>query len=150
MDFQIQFILQLAFATFLGALIGIEREFKGKEAGIQTYSLVCMGSCFFTVMFYILCDSFSLMPGISFDPARIIHAIAVGVGFIGAGVIMREQSGIKGITTAAALWVVAAIGVAVGLNYYILALGGSLLTFLILFGFGEIEKRSLKNWEKKE
>jgi len=140
----IEIICQLILATFLGALIGLEREIKRKEAGLQTYSLLALGTCLFTIIFFELFNSFFGKTGISFDPSRIIMAIAIGIGFIGAGVIFRQSSGIVGLTTAAGLWVTAAIGIAIGAGLYFLAIFTTFLTFLILAGFGLLEEKILK------
>ena len=144
---EVEIIYQLLLATFLGALIGLEREYKGKRAGLQTYSLVALGTCLFTVISFALFNSFLTKTGISFDPSRVIQAIAVGIGFIGAGVIFRQTSGIVGLTTAAGLWTTAAIGIAVGAGLYFLATLTTLLAILILAGFGLLEEKIFK--EKK-
>jgi len=140
----IEIICQLFLATVLGALIGLEREIKGKEAGLQTYSLVALGTCLFTIIFFELFNSFFGKTGISFDPSRIIMAIAIGIGFIGAGVIFRQPSGIVGLTTAAGLWATAAIGIAAGAKLYFLAIFTTFLALLILAGFGLLEEKLLK------
>ena len=140
----IEIICQLFLATVLGALIGLEREIKRKEAGLQTYSLVALGTCLFTIISFELFNSFFGKTGISFDPSRIIMAIAVGIGFIGAGVIFRQPSGIVGLTTAAGLWATAAIGIAVGAKLYFLAIFTTFLALLILAGFGLLEEKLLK------
>jgi len=139
-----EIIAQLILATFLGALIGLERELKRKEAGLQTYSLVALGTCLFTIISFELFNSFFGKTGISFDPSRIIMAIAVGIGFIGAGVIFRQPSGIVGLTTAAGLWATAAIGIAAGAKLYFLAIFTTFLALLILAGFGLLEEKLLK------
>lgn len=136
MDFQI--IIQLLLATFLGALIGLEREIKRKEAGLQTYSLVALGSCLFSSIIFSLAELRII------DPSPLIIGIAVGMGFIGAGAIFRGENQIQGLTTAAGLWTVAAIGLAVGSGFYLLAIFSSLLVILILTGFGFIEEKCFK------
>lgn len=140
----IDIFYQLLLAVFLGALIGLEREIKRKEAGLQTYSLVALGTCLFTILSFELFNYFFGKTGITFDPSRIIMAIAVGIGFIGGGVIFRQPSGIIGLTTAAGLWATAAIGIAIGAKLYFLATFTTFLTILILAGFGEIEEKILK------
>ena len=140
----IEIICQLFLATVLGALIGLEREIKRKEAGLQTYSLVALGTCLFTIIFFELFNSFFGKTGISFDPSRIIMAIAIGIGFIGAGVIFHQPSGIVGLTTAAGLWATAAIGIAAGAKLYFLAIFTTFLALLILAGFGLLEEKLLK------
>ncbi len=144
MEFQI--IQQLILAIFLGALIGLEREYKGKGAGLQTYSLVCLGACLFTIISLEMIDFFSSKElGTSSDIIRIVNAIAIGIGFIGAGVIFRQESGIIGLTTAAGLWVTAGIGISVGAGLYFLAAFSALLSLLVLSGFGLLEDKLLKS-----
>jgi len=141
---EIEIICQLILATFLGALIGLEREYKRKEAGLQTYSLVALGTCLFTIISFELFNFFLDRTGISFDPSRIIQAVAIGIGFIGAGVIFRQPAGIIGLTTAAGLWATAAIGIAVGVKLYFLAIFTTFLALLVLAGFGLLEEKFLK------
>jgi putative Mg2+ transporter-C (MgtC) family protein len=143
--FQLHFLFQLFLAVFLGAIIGIERETKKKEAGMRTYSLVCMGSCLFTITAMGLADLFGKQFVSESNPIVIIQAISVGIGFLGAGVIFRQPTGILGLTTAAGLWVAAAIGVAVGTSLYILAIFATFLALFILVGFNFIEARIFKN-----
>ncbi len=137
---EVQIICQLVLAIFLGALIGLEREYKRKQAGLQTYSLVALGACLFTII------SFELTKfDINFNPSGLIQAIALGIGFIGAGVIFRQPTGTIGLTTAAGLWTTAAIGIAVGTKFYFLALFSALLTILILAGLGILEEKMFKS-----
>lgn len=144
MDIQTQLIFQLILAVVFGAAIGLEREYKGKGAGFQTYSLVSLGACLFTILGFELFNSFSGQAGLDFDPSRIIQAVAVGIGFIGAGVIIYRHPQLEGVTTAAGLWCAAAIGVAVGAKLYFLGFLSTILAVIILFGFGEIERRFFK------
>ena len=141
---EIESIYQLILSIFLGGVIGLERELKRKVAGLQTYSLVCLGACLFTIISCELFYSFSNKFDIASDPIRIIHAIAVGIGFIGAGVIFRQESGVIGLTTAAGLWVAAAIGVAVGMNLISLAVFGTISSLFVLFGLGLVEDKIFK------
>lgn len=143
-SFNFQIIFQVILATFLGALIGLEREFKKKEAGLQTYSLVSLGSCLFTIICFELFNNFTGKGGINFDPSRVVQAVAVGIGFLGAGVIFQRPSKIEGLTTAAGLWTVSSIGIAVGVRLYLLASFSTLLVISILFGFGFLEKKYFK------
>ena len=140
-NYQVQIIFQLVLALALGAVIGLEREYKGKEAGLQTYSLVTLGACLFAIISFEFFNFFTGKVGINFDPLRIIQAIAIGIGFIGAGVIIHRQDHVEGITTAAGLWCSAAIGVAVGAKLYLLALLTTLMITIILVGFGELERK---------
>lgn len=137
-------IFKLLLAALLGALIGLEREYKRKGAGLKTYSLVCLGSCLFTVLSFEWLRVFSPQAGINIDPTRIVQAIATGIGFIGAGIIFQQGEGVIGLTTAAGLWVTAAIGIAVGVEFYYLAIFSSILTVAILFIFAILEGKFLK------
>lgn len=141
---EFQILIQLFLAVILGSLIGLEREFKGKQAGLQTYGLVALGACIFTILSFKLFNSFSLAPNITFDPSRVIQAIAIGIGFIGAGVIFRQTSGVVGLTTAAGLWATAAVGISCGAKFYFLAILGAVFSLLILAGLGRIEKKALQ------
>lgn len=134
-------LLKLLLAVMLGSMIGLERECKRKGAGLQTYSLVSLGTCLFTIVSFESFYRFSGMDGVSFDPSRVILAVATGIGFIGGGVIIYKKFSIEGLTTASALWVTSAMGVAVGLDLYYLALASAVFTVLILVAFGEIEKK---------
>ena len=142
-----EIIFQLVLATILGALIGLEREVKRREAGLQTYTLVALGSCLFAIIAFKLIDFFADQSAITFDPSRVIQAVAIGIGFIGAGVIFRHGAGVVGLTTAAGLWVTAAIGIAVGTGFYVLAILTTILALIVLVGFGLLEK---KTFEKKK
>ncbi len=142
---QVQIVLQLALATILGGIVGLEREYKRKEAGLQTYSLVALGSCLFTIIGLELFNVFSGQAGVTYDHSRIILAVATGIGFIGAGVIMHRDVHIQGLTTAAGLWLGAAIGVAVGVELYFLAIASTILAIFILVVFGRLENRFFGN-----
>ena len=127
-----QLILQLVLAVVFGAVIGLERESKRKGAGLQTYSLVSLGACLFTIL------SFGISNFLGNQP--IIQAVAMGIGFIGAGAIIYRDPQIEGVTTAAGLWCAAAIGVAVGAKFYFLGLISAVLAVVILIVFGKFEK----------
>jgi len=136
---EIEIIFQLCLAILLGGLIGLEREWKRKSAGFQTYSLVALGSCAFTLIAFQFFSSFG--KDINFDPVRIIEAVATGIGFIGAGIIIFREDKVEGLTTAAGLWATAAIGVAAGANFYFLAIVSALLVIVVLAGFGFLEEK---------
>jgi putative Mg2+ transporter-C (MgtC) family protein len=139
-----QIIFQLVMAVFLGALIGLEREFKERGAGLKTYSLVSLGSCLFAVTGMALFKFSTAEPGFNFGSSAIIQAVAMGIGFIGAGVIFQKESKIEGITTAAGLWVTAAMGMAVGLGFYFISFITTLLIIIIFIGFGFFENKILR------
>jgi putative Mg2+ transporter-C (MgtC) family protein len=140
MDFQI--IIQLILAVLLGGVIGIEREYKRKEAGLRTYSLVCLGSAFFTIIGLEAYKLFASGPGVNFDPTRMMGQIVLGIGFLGAGLIIFRGAHIEGLTTAAGLWVAAAVGVAVGTGLYFPAVFVTFLAVGILAGLRLIEEKA--------
>jgi len=142
-----EIIFKLFLALFLGALIGLEREIKRKEAGLQTYSLVVLGTCLFTILGFQFFNLFSDKSSVNFDSLVIIQAVATGIGFIGAGVIFRREEGVKGLTTAAGLWVAAAIGVSVGAGFYFLAVLTTVFTIFIFSGLGLFEEKFLRKNE---
>src|SRR5205814_8159299 len=128
-------VLRLAVAALLGGAIGVERELRDREAGIRTHLPVSLGSALFTIVSAYGFHEF-LASGASVvraDPTRIAAQIGTGIGFLGAGAIIREGLSIRGLTTAATLWVVAAIGMAVGAGYYGGALATTLLTIFALW-----------------
>jgi len=126
---------QLLLSLFLGSLIGLERQLARKPAGFRTYALVSLGSTIFTIISEMLALRYSNTPNFSFDPSRIASQIIVGIGFVGAGVIIYQKSQIRGITTAASLWVTAAIGMAVGFGLYTLAIISTCLVLIVLIVF---------------
>lgn len=151
MDPQIQIICQLLLAAILGGAVGLEREYMKREAGFRTYSLTCLGASLFTIISFELFEKINRAPGVSFDPSRIVQAIAVGVGFLGAGLIIYRRSHIEGLTTAAGLWAVAAIGVAVGVQLYLVAVFATFLAVGVLSGLRLVEERFLdKKYSKEE
>lgn len=122
-DIEAQHLFKILLSLALGGLIGIEREFYRKPAGIRTNCLICLGATLFTIL--------SLnVPGRPSDPARIAAQIIPGVGFLGAGAILRDQGRVLGLTTAAGIWMVAALGMAVGMGEYVTAV----LTTLVGLG----------------
>ena len=117
-------ILRLLLAAAMGALIGLERDLKKKPAGIRTHMLVCLGACVYTLI------SVSEFP---LDSARIAAGIVAGIGFLGAGAIIGSQDGVHGLTTAAGIWVTAAVGLALGTGSYVIAAVSTLLVVVTLF-----------------
>jgi putative Mg2+ transporter-C (MgtC) family protein len=113
-------LLRVVLAGALGGAVGAERELREREAGLRTHMLVAVGAALFTIVSaYAWSDfSFSQRGGITFDPTRIAAQIVTGIGFLGAGAIIRQGLSVRGLTTAASLWVVAAIGMASGAGYY--------------------------------
>lgn len=140
---QFQVIIQLVLAVVLGGLIGLEREYKRKEAGLRTYALVCLGATLFTVVSFSGFEQFLWKQGVNFDPSRIAAQVVLGVGFIGAGLIVYRRFHVEGLTSAAGLWVTAAIGVAVGCSLYLAALLSALLAVVILWLARKFEEKFL-------
>jgi len=134
----IEMIFRIFLAVALGALIGFERELTHKPAGLRTHIFVCMGACLFTIAsFYLLEEN---IVG-TFDSTRIAAGIVTGISFIGAGSIIASKGDVKGVTTAASLWVVSAIGLMVGFGIYLLPIVAAVITFFILY-LGRIKKSS--------
>ena len=120
---------QLLLAVTLGSLIGMERELRGRLAGVKTHALVCLGAGLFTVLSTIGFGEF--VSGTGLDPSRVASQIVVGIGFLGAGLIVFQQSQIQGLTTAAGIWTTAAIGMAIGVKFYFVALSATFLVLLV-------------------
>ena len=129
------FILRLALATMLGAIIGFEREYHAKEAGIRTHLLVALGACLFMILSAYGFDFMLDRDHVSFDPSRIASQVVTGIGFIGAGTIILQKQMVRGLTTAAGLWVTAAIGLACGNGMFIIA---AVTTVIVLVSLGLI------------
>jgi len=125
-------VLQLFTAALLGAIIGLEREHIHKPAGLRTHMLVCIGATLITMVS--MNKAFS-----GGDPARIASQIVVGIGFIGAGTIFKMENKVEGLTTAASLWTVAGVGLAIGAGLYFEALIATSIVFIIL-QLGKFEK----------
>lgn len=137
MEYQLINALKLLLAAVLGAVIGLERESLNKSAGFRTHTLVSLGSCLITITSIEMYTNF--LGGIS-DPGRIAAQIVSGIGFLGAGTIMRSGKGIKGLTTAASLWVVAGIGLAVGTGAYLNSIFTTVIVLLVLIYMPRLEK----------
>ena len=129
-------LLRLVVAAALGAVIGIERELDEKAAGLRTHMLVCSGSALFTlVSAYGFAGVIQGTRVVSYDPSRIAAQIVTGIGFLGAGVIFRQGFTVRGLTTAASLWLVAAIGMATGAGYWAGAVLGTVVGLVSLRAF---------------
>jgi putative Mg2+ transporter-C (MgtC) family protein len=122
-------LAQITVAALLGGLIGLERELSGREAGFRTNMLIAIGACLFTILSI---DGFPLLDSSARDSGRVAAQIVTGIGFLGAGAIIQNRDQIIGLTTAATIWLVAAIGMSVGVKSYGLAIFTSVLTFVIL------------------
>lgn len=133
-----EIIFKLALACVLGALIGLERESLNRPAGLRTYTLVCVGSAL--AMIVSIDIYMQYYQTVNADPGRIAAQVISGIGFLGAGTIMREGASVRGLTTAAGLWVVACIGLAVGAGLYIPAVATTILILFVLIYFIRFEQ----------
>jgi putative Mg2+ transporter-C (MgtC) family protein len=145
-------LARLFIAAVLGGAIGLERELRDQEAGFRTHLLVSVGSCVFTlVSAYAWTDwRFSTPQGLVFDPTRIAAQIVTGIGFLGAGAIIVRGISVRGLTTAATLWVVAAIGMAAGTAYYTVAFGATALVLVSLGPLRIVSKRMVARVRPEE
>lgn len=138
-------IFRLVFAAVLSGVIGFEREFHGRAAGFRTHILLCIGSTL--VMLTSIHVSEVYCGKLSADPARIAAGVITGIGFLGAGTIIHSRSSVRGLTTAASLWVVAGLGLAVGSGMYFASILTTILTLVALLIFSRIEHAMIrKDW----
>jgi putative Mg2+ transporter-C (MgtC) family protein len=154
--FDFDMITRLLLASLLGGLIGLEREVHGRPAGFRTHLLVSLGACLFTIAsidFYRLYGNFSGTGPVGVDPARVAAQVVTGIGFLGAGAIIKEKASIRGLTTAACLWVAAAVGLACGSAMYHAAIVVTVLAVLSLLLLKKVENKlrrdtyvSIKVW----
>lgn len=150
---QLSIIFRLILAAVLGAVLGFEREYIGKSAGLRTYTLVSLGSALFTVLPIMAMGQY--VTALSFDSvSRIVSQITVGVGFIGAGLIIfqEKENRVHGLTTAAGLWIVAAVGCTVGSGYYLISIFVTVFSLIILSGtrYLRIEEKIHEMSEKND
>lgn len=132
-------VYRLSVAAILGGMIGIERELHGKVAGFRTHALVALGAAVFTVTSVHIFEVYGSQ--VPVDPGRIAAQIVSGVGFLGAGAIIRSHTGIHGLTTAAGIWTAAAIGLACGLGYFNVAVSGTVIALVILIAFSWVGRK---------
>ena len=128
-------LVQVLLAILLSGIIGFEREMHGRSAGLRTHILVCLGATLIMVV------GKHITLGASHDPGRVAAGVITGIGFLGAGEIIRTQGGVHGLTTAACLWLVAAIGVSIGSELYLLSILCTILAFVVLFALSRLERR---------
>lgn len=126
------YIIRLLLAAVLGGVIGLEREYHAKEAGFRTHVLVAVGSALFMLISQYGFDAFLGVKSVSFDPSRIASQVVTGIGFIGAGTIIFQKKFIRGLTTAAGIWVTGAIGLACGCGMYFIAAVTTAIVILVL------------------
>lgn len=138
--------LRLACAMAVGMIIGTEREFTNRPAGLRTHILVALGACVVTITGQLIFTQYHAL-GSSPDPARLSAQVITGVGFLGAGTILREGSNVKGLTTAASLWAVACLGIASGFGYYYAAIAGMIFIFITLTILEVIQHKLMSSHE---
>jgi putative Mg2+ transporter-C (MgtC) family protein len=133
-----ELLLRPLAALVAGALVGLERSYHGRAAGLRTYALVCLGSALLVA----LAEELARGPGGGLgDSTRVIQGIVTGIGFLGAGVIVKEGFSVRGLTTAASVWVISAVGVVIGAGYYVLGAGATALTLALLSILRSVEDR---------
>jgi putative Mg2+ transporter-C (MgtC) family protein len=142
--------LRILLSAVLGAIVGLEREFTQKSAGLRTHMLVCIGATIFTILSMSDFTQMVLPPvnlpegvhiNISRDPSRIAAQIVTGIGFIGGGAVLKDGASIRGLTTAASLWMMAAVGMLAGAGMVSVAVFSTMLAFLTLFMMGKLERK---------
>jgi putative Mg2+ transporter-C (MgtC) family protein len=138
---ELTLLLRLLIAAALAGVLGWERESARKSAGLRTHMLVGVASALFTVLGALSVEEYRGERGDT-DPLRVIQAIAIGIGFLGSGVIFvaRDREEVLGLTTAGSIWATAAIGIAAGLGYYILALGSTVLLLVVLRAMARFDR----------
>jgi putative Mg2+ transporter-C (MgtC) family protein len=142
-----EIISRLIGSFILGGLIGLEREKKGRAAGLRTHILVCMGSGLIMLTSLYVFEIYQGKTAI--DPSRIAAGVVTGIGFLGAGTIITSRQGAKGLTTAASIWVSSAIGLAVGCGFWMAAIATTVITFITLAFLKHLEARLEATEDKK-
>ncbi|MEK4508779.1 MgtC/SapB family protein [Paenibacillus sp. FSL K6-2524] len=138
-------LVRLLLSVLMGGLIGFEREHNNHPAGFRTHILVCLGSSLIMMLSIYGFSDFIGETNVRLDPARLATAVITGIGFLGAGTILFTGKSITGLTTAASLWVVAAMGLAIGAGFYFAAITVTCLVLIILWMFNKVERRFLQS-----
>ena len=139
MEMELEMMLRLTLAAIFGGVIGYIREIEGKAAGFRTHILVCLGAALFTITSLFLSQEYARV-----DVSRIAASIVIGIGFIGAGTIFKGGETVKGLTTAASVWMCAAIGVAIASGLYTLTTFATLLAYIVIRLLNTVEKKYIK------
>jgi putative Mg2+ transporter-C (MgtC) family protein len=135
---------KILIATICGFIVGYDRERKNKVAGLRTNVLICVGSCIFTIGSFLAAKYYDIS-----DPTRILSTIVTGIGFLGGGVIMRTDDKIIGMTTAAFIWVISAIGILCGMGFWVSPVLLTIGLVIVLYYFESVEKYIKKEGDKK-
>lgn len=141
--------LRLGCAMLIGLVIGTERQYTHRPAGLRTHILVALGACMVAITGELLFHEYKPLGGVP-DPARLSAQVITGVGFIGAGTIIRDGSNVKGLTTAASLWSVACLGTASGFGYYVVSLIGMVFIFITLTIFEVLQRKFLETHQPQQ
>lgn len=136
---QLENAFKILIATIIGGIIGIERGNKNRPAGLRTHALVSVGACIVMIISFDIFNNYNHLA--NFDPTRLGAQVISGIGFLGAGTIIRNGINVKGLTTAASLWVVACIGLAVGAGMYLVSISSTIIVYFTLHVLGNFEKR---------
>ncbi len=142
--------LRLLVATVLGFIIGLDRELRDKPLGMRTFMLVSIGAALFSLISVDLVATFAQVQQTEMDRGRVIQGVVIGIGFLGGGAILREGMSIRGLTTAASLWVSAAIGLGVGLQAYLAAVAVTVLALVVLVPIKWLEEEGLAQRRQME
>jgi putative Mg2+ transporter-C (MgtC) family protein len=140
-----EMVLRLVTALVLGGAIGFEREYRARSAGLRTYALAAEGAALFMMASILIANAVAETNGVANDPSRIASTVVQGIGFLAAGVIFAQGARVKGLTTAAGLWVTAAIGLLAGGGFYFLAISATVATAFVMVGLKVVERRFLKS-----
>lgn len=140
-------VFKLTLSMLLGAMVGYERKRRGQSAGVRTFSLIAMGATLAMILsIYVPQEYLGLKNG---DPGRIAAQVVTGIGFLGAGAIIQMKGSVRGLTTAAGIWMIAAIGMAVGVGMYVTAIIATLLILFILVQLEKFEHRISLGWQSR-
>lgn len=136
-------IIRMLIALLLGSVIGLERAYHGRLAGLRTHTLVCISSAVLMLVTVFQWDLLRDVPlqTVRIDPTRMAQGIMTGIGFLGAGVIMKEKFSIRGLTTAASIWITASIGITAGVGFYVAAITATFCTLVVLIAFAWLERK---------
>ena len=146
-DAQLRIFFQLFLALVLGGVVGLERELRKKEAGLRTHALVSLGAALFTIIALETFNAITFSEGVRLDLGNVIGAVAIGLGFMGGGIIFVQANRVVGLTTAAGVWVAGAVGVAVGAGFFATAIFATLLLLMVLSVLGALERKVFKKEE---
>lgn len=144
---QLRIFFQLFLALVLGGVVGLERELRKKEAGLRTHALVSLGAALLTIVAVQTFMSLSVFEGVRLDLGNVIGAVAIGLGFMGGGIIFVQTNHVVGLTTAAGVWIAGAVGIAVGAGFFATAIFATLLLLIVLSALGAVERKVFKKDE---